>query len=707
MSQNGKGGLQFLHNVMDRGSRYFDVLMAVVVVMILSLMIIPVPPPVVDLLIAVNFAVSMLLLMLAMYVPNILQFSTFPAMLLVTTLFRLSLSITTTKLILLEAHAGDIIFTFGNFVVGGNFIVGVVIFLIITIVQFIVVTKGAERVAEVSARFTLDAMPGKQMSIDADLRAGAITQEEAKARRTVIEKENQLHGAMDGAMKFVKGDAIAGIIIVAINITAGIAIGTLQKGWEIGKAVTTYSILTIGDGLVSQIPALLICITAGIIVTRVSSEEEKALGGDVGQQLFAQPKALMIAAGFMFAFAMIPGFPKIPFMLLGVGATVGGYVKYRREQQQKLGISSLEHHDKRNLPAMAPAGSKAPVKRREDGDDFSVTVPLLMDVSAASQDVVDAETMNQELIRVRKALYHDLGVPFPGIHLRFNESLPEGTYKILLHEVPIAEGMFRAGHILVREKADTLKMLGIPFVEDKVFLKGLTPLWVPEARRGDLDKARVPYLIPTQVLTHHLSVIMKRYAGDFIGLQETKYLLEQMEAQFPEVVREVQRVLPVQKICEVFQRLVQEEISIRNLRSILQSLIEWGQKEKEAVLLTEYVRAGLKRYISYKFSRGQNILAVYLLEPNLEEKIRKAVRQTSAGSYLALDPLTVKNLLQAVRQEVGNIHDVNQRPALLTSLDVRRYTRKLIEQEFYEMPVLSHQELTEEITIQPMGRIAA
>jgi len=696
--------LSSVQNVLSKGTKYYDIIMAVVVVMILSMMILPVPPWLLDVLLAVNLSISMLLLMLSMYVPHILEFSTFPSMLLVTTLFRLSLNITTTRLILLEAHAGDIVYTFGNFVVGGNFIVGVVIFLIITIVQFVVITKGAERVAEVAARFTLDAMPGKQMSIDADLRAGNITQEEAKKRRSMIEKESQLHGSMDGAMKFVKGDAIAGLIITAINVTAGIAIGTLQKGWELGKAVTTYSILTIGDGLVSQIPALLISITAGMIVTRVGNEEEGgALGGDVGRQLLSQPKALMIAAGFLFAFALIPGFPKIPFMMLGLIAGVIGYANFQT-QHAPVAVQ----HDKRNLPAAAASGAKPALKqKRDDGDEFSVTVPLLMDVSAASQEVVDANAMNEELIRVRKALYHDLGVPFPGIHLRFNESLPAGQYKILLHEVPIAEGQFQVYCVLARERADSLRMLGIPFTEEKPFLRGLLPLWVPQDRVKDLEKAKVPYLAPTQVLTYHLSIILKRYAGDFVGLQETKYLLEQMDAQFPEVVREVQRVLPVQKITEVFQRLVQEEVSIRNLRTILQALIEWGQKEKEAVLLTEYVRASLKRYISYKFSRGQNILAVYLLEPSLEEKIRKAVRQTSAGAYLALEPMTVKALLTSVRKEVGDILESNQRPVLLTSLDVRRYTRKLIEQEFYELPVLSHQELTEEITIQPLGRIAA
>lgn len=688
------------------GKHYYDLILAVVIVGILSLMIMPIPTGLLDVLLAGNLAFAVLLLMLSLYVPNILQFSSFPSILLVTTLFRLSLNITTTRLILLKANAGDIIFTFGEFVVGGNFIVGVVIFLIITIVQFVVITKGAERVAEVSARFTLDAMPGKQMSIDADLRAGSITQEEATERRETVAKENQLYGAMDGAMKFVKGDAIAGLIITAINITAGILIGIIQKDWEVGKAVETYSILTIGDGLVSQIPALLISITSGMIVTRVSSGEGGALGGDIGGQLLAQPKALMIAAAFMAGFGLIPGFPIGPFMLLAALAGAIGFILHRGAAISEGVVEEIDVSDKRSLPAMAPAGAKKTPKPRDEGDEFSITVPLLIDVSADSQDVLDPHSMNDELIRVRRALYNDLGVPFPGIHLRFNESMAEGAYQIMLHEVPVAEGLIRGGSVLAREKANSLEMLNIPFTEDKAFIRNVPAIWVETEHREELEKAKMPFLEPTQVLTYHLTVVLKRYAGDFIGLQETKYLLDQMEKDFPELVREAQRVLPVQKITEIFQRLVQEEISIRNLRTILQSLIEWGQKEKEPVLLTEYVRAALKRYISYKFSRGQNILAVYLLEEGLEEEIRKAVRQTSAGAYLALEPRTVKAFLQSVRREVGNLSEGNQRPALLTSLDVRRYTRKIIEQEFPELPVLSHQELTEEITIQPLGRIS-
>lgn len=703
-------------NIITKVTRYNDVFLAALVVLVIGLMIIPVPPALLDMLIACNLAVSSFLLMMSLYIPNVLSFSTFPTLLLFTTLFRLALNITATRLILLHAHAGQIIFTFGNFVVAGNFIVGAVIFLIITIVQFVVITKGAERVAEVGARFTLDAMPGKQMSIDADLRAGAIDQETAKAKRATLERENQLYGAMDGAMKFVKGDAIAGLIIVSINIIAGISIGCLQKGMTIDKALKTYSILTIGDGLVSQIPALLIAITAGIIVTHVGAEEEEAkkgLGGEIGGQFLRQPKALLVAGGLLIALSLIPGFPKIQFLILAALAIGVGYTLTKTAKAEALanaGGKRLSAFSPTALPKGkkgAPGSSATSTTGKEGGsEDFSVTVPLMADVDATLQTVIDPEILNDELVKVRHALYQDLGVPFPGIHLRFNETLPTDVYRILLAEVPMAQGNFKRGYLLARERGENLATLGIPYIEDKPFLPNVPSVWVEEGLKDQLTAVGIGTMTIPQILTYHISFLLKRYAGDFIGLQETKFLLEKMEAQYPEVVREVQRVLPIQKITEVMQRLVQEEISIRNLRTILQALIDWGQKEKETVLLTEYVRSSLRRYISYKFSGGQNIISVYLLEPEVEETLRKAVRQTSAGNYLALDPATGKKLVENIKRQVGDITQMVQRPVILVSMDLRRYLRKLIELELYDLAVLSYQELTEEITVQPLGRIS-
>ncbi len=681
--------------IISQINRFNDIMLAVLAVMIISLMIIPINPSILDALLALNLTMSVTLLMMAIYIPSVLSFSTFPSLLLFTTLFRLALNITTTRLILVDAYAGEIIQTFGKVVIAGNFIVGAVIFLIILIVQFIVITKGAERVAEVAARFTLDAMPGKQMSIDADMKSGLIDMEQAKKRRSMLEKENQLYGAMDGAMKFVKGDAIAGLVITAINILAGLAIGILQKDMLIEKAVRTYSILTIGDGLISQIPALLISMTAGIIVTRVSTDEKVALGGEISKQVLAQPQALLIGGCMVAAFSLIPGFPKPQFLMLSAIMLGVGYTLVRKSKKPK---------GKRSMGVGADA-QKGAGKGADSGEEFSITVPLMVDVAHGVKDSIEPEILNDELIEIRKALYQDLGVPFPGIHLRFNGALEGGVYRIMLQEVPMAEGVLKAGFVLAREKRETLEMLNIPIEEEKPFLPNIASFWVEESFIPSLEKASIRYLGASEILSYHLSFVLKKYAGEFVGIQETKYLLDNMDANFPEIVREVQRVLPVQKITDVLQRLVQEGISIRNLRAILQSLIEWGQKEKDPVLLAEYVRSSLKRYISYKFSAGQNILPVYIFQPDVEEEVRKAVRQTSAGSYLALNPTTAKRLIESIKKEMGDISMVDNKPVLLTAMDVRRYLRKLIEKELYEVPVLSHQELTEEITVQPLGRI--
>jgi type III secretion protein V len=679
-------------------TRYNDIFLAILVVSIISLIVLPMPTPLVDGLIATNLGLAVTLIMLAMYIPSALSLSTFPSILLFTTLFRLALNITTTRLILLDADAGKIINTFGNFVVAGNFIVGGVIFLVITIVQFLVIAKGSERVAEVAARFTLDAMPGKQMSIDADLRAGVIDMDEAKRRRGNVERESQLYGAMDGAMKFVKGDAVAGIIITAINILGGIAVGVLQKGMEIDGAVQTFSILTIGDGLVSQIPALFISITAGIIVTRVSSEEPGHLGGEIGVQVLRQPKALVLGGVVILAFALVPGFPKMQFVVLGTFVGAVGFLIRRAavpEGEEAKGF----------LPAMAPAGGKRAPGRAVEGEEFAVTVPLLIDVAASIQEAIRPRELNEELVKVRKALYFDLGVPFPGISLRFNDALDGGVYVILVQEVPMSQGRIAPGRLFVRETEENLRILGIEYETGGGFLPDLPTVWVDEGLRDRLDRAAIPFMEPTRILIYHLSFLLKRHAAEFIGLQETKYLMDRMEERYPELVRESQRVLPVQKIAEVFQRLVQEEISIRNLRTILQALIEWGQKEKDVILLTEYVRMSLGRYISYKYSAGRNILGVYLFDPDVEETVRKAIRQTTGGSYLALDPRAARDLVAAIRKEVGDLAGTAQKPVILTAMDVRRYVKKLIELEIPDLPVLSHQELDREITIQPLGRI--
>ncbi|WP_419537104.1 type III secretion system export apparatus subunit SctV [Endozoicomonas sp.] len=678
-----------------------DLVLAGLLVSIIGLIILPMPTPLVDFLIALNMGISTILLMTSIYLKSPLEFSSFPGVLLITTLFRLALSITTTRLILLQADAGEIVYTFGNFVVGGNLVVGIVIFLIITIVQFLVITKGSERVAEVSARFSLDGMPGKQMSIDADLRAGAIEMEEAQRRRELVTKESQLFGSMDGAMKFVKGDAIAGLIIIFVNITAGVAIGT-GNGMTGGEALQLYAILTVGDGLISQIPALLISITAGIIVTRVSNEDAKDLGNEIGSQLTDKPKALMVGGALLLGFALIPGFPTLTFMMLAAAIGGGGYFLMKKVEKTRA------QEEDGGIPAMA-AATETPSEaksRLDQQEEFTQTLPLIIDVPTSIQKTLNTSSLNEELLKVRKALYMDLGVPFPGIHLRFNDSMEENSYTILLQEVPVASGHFKPGFLFVRESNDHLDMLKIPYEIGDNFLPSLDSLWVNENQKDKLERNNVNFMDSPKIMTYHLAHVLKKYAEDFVGIQETRYLLEKMESSFGELIKEVQRLLPVNKITEIFQRLVSEDISIRNLRSILQSLVVWGHKEKEVVQLTEYVRSSLKRYISYKYSNGKNMLPVYLLDQDVEDTIRSGIRQTSAGSYLALDPSTSAQFVENVKHSVGKIGHLEHKPVLITSMDIRRYVRKLLELEVYDLAVLSHQELTEEITVQPLGRIS-
>ncbi len=680
-----------------------DLVVAAAIVMVVFMMIIPLPTSLVDILIAINMSVASILLMVSLYLPSPLAFSSFPSVLLITTLFRLGISIATTRLILLNGDAGHIIYTFGFFVVGGNLVVGLVVFLILTVVQFIVITKGAERVSEVAARFSLDAMPGKQMSIDGDMRAGAINMEEAKRRRFLVEKESQLYGAMDGAMKFVKGDAIAGLIIVAVNLIGGIIIGMLQKDMTAGDAMRAYSVLSIGDGLISQIPALFISICAGMIVTRVSSVDggPSNVGKDIGEQIFAQPRALIIGSAIMLGLGFVPGMPTTVFFFIATVIGILGYVLLTRRDEIIKAQKSIEQKDaEKAAGAAGAADSKA-----EDDREFAPTVPLILEVSKDLDQTFSTTVLNDELIKIRRALYLDLGVPFPGIQLRYTDRLPEETYVIQLNEVPISQGNLKPRHVLVRENKKTLQTLNIDFIEGESFLGGIATIWVREELEPTLTQANITCMRITQILTYHLATILKKYATDFLGIQESKALLTSMEAKFPDLIKEIMRVMPIQKIAEILQRLVSEDISIRNIRTVVEALIEWGQKEKDSVLLTEYVRTALKRQISHKFAQEKNSLPAYLFSPTVEDMVRNAIRQTSAGSYLALDPQSSKRLVANIKKTIGDVQSVAKKPVLLTSMDIRRYIRKLIEQDMYEIPVLSYQELTQDVTVQPLGRV--
>ncbi|WP_164503537.1 type III secretion system export apparatus subunit SctV [Pleionea sediminis] len=704
-----------MKNLLANLSQRSDLALAVLLIAIIFMMVLPLPTEMVDGLIAFNFAIAVLLLMLSVYMKSALEFSAFPAILLLSTLFRLALSVTTTRLILMDGDAGEIITTFGNFVVGGNLVVGMIIFLIITIVQFLVITKGAERVAEVSARFSLDALPGKQMSIDGDMRAGVLDIEEARDKRESLNKESQLFGSMDGAMKFVKGDAIAGLIIIIINIFGGILIGVAQLDMSTGEALEVYSILTIGDGLIAQIPALFISITAGMIVTRVSSnadddEKDTHLGNDIGSQITAHPKAMYVSSALLAGFAIIPGFPTIVFIFLSLLLGVSGFWLSRKARKSSESSQSLPEILAKNSGSAAAASKeskKASARQAAQGsDDFSLTIPLLVDVATGLETVLDATELNAALAQVRKALYLDLGVPFPGVHLRFNDNLKESEYCILHQEIPVSTGKLLAGCVLVTETVEALELAEIEFTEEDPFLPGTKSIWVAKEYLHKLEDNNLSYMTLDRVVTYHLAFVLRRYAEEFIGIQESRYLLDKVEPHFGELVKEAQRVIPIQRISEVFQRLVSEEVSIRNLRVILESLVEWGQKEKDVVQLTEYVRGGLKRQICFKYSSGSTVLPTYLLEQGLEEEIRGAIRQTSAGYYLALDPGIAKKMVDRIMELVGDLKLMERRPVLLVAMDIRRYVRKLIESDVYDLPVLSFQELTKDINVQAIGRIS-
>jgi type III secretion protein V len=690
-----------------------DLTLVLLMVAVIAMMILPLPTFLVDLLIGSNLALSFMMLMMAMYVGSPLEFSSFPTMLLFTTLFRLGLNITTTRLILLQADAGEIIFTFGEFAVGGNFIVGAVVFIIITIVQFVVIAKGAERVSEVGARFTLDAMPGKQMSIDADLRAGVITMADAQARRDVVSRESQMYGAMDGAMKFVKGDSIAGLIVAAVNIVAGTLIGVTQNGLTAGESLQLYGILTIGDGLVSQIPSLLVAISAGILVTRgggkpkvqaqepssSSLDEESNVGAQIGAQIFAQPKAIMVAGGLVLLFALVPGFPKpqlltLAAILLAVGRGL------RAISEAPVEISTPKALNQAAQPA-APAGPKAAAAR----DEFAPVVPIILDFSAALGDNLDYDTLNEELSGLRRALYLDLGVPYPGVNLRPNPQLEGLVYILEINEIPLSRGVLEKGAVMVRETVENLKLFNVAAFKGVDFIPGLPSVWVKDADVPLLTLAGVSHLTHARIVSYHLSLALSRYASLFVGLQETKRLLDKMEERSPDLVRELTRLLPIQRLAEILQRLVQERISIRDLRSVMEALIEWAPKEKDVIMLVEHVRGALKRQISYALASGLNLLPAIVLDPAAEETIRKAIRQTSSGAFLALSPESSKYFLASVKAAYQKYQGRDAKPVLLASLDIRRYVRRLVETDFYDLPVISYQEITPEITVQPIDRI--
>jgi len=701
--------LNKLTQIANAASKKVEIVVAFFIIAIVFMMIIPLPIWLVDILIALNISISCLLVILSLYLAGPLAFSTFPAVLLLTTLFRLALEIATTRLILLDGDAGHIVEAFGQFVVGGNLVVGLVIFLILTVVQFLVITKGSERVAEVSARFTLDAMPGKQMSIDNDLRSNVINGDEARRRRNDLARESQLFGAMDGAMKFVKGDSIAGIIIVFINLLGGVAIGVLMNDLTAAASLRKYAILSIGDGLIAQIPSILISLTAGMIITRVSnsasqgSSAQTNVGKEMLEQVFSQPRSLYIAAGAMLMFAAIPGMPYIIFIILA--AITSGIAFFSIRIKEKATSGKKTSQTKRVQPKDEHGQVVDIVK------DAKTFVPIREYVITFNDKWARPAPAHPDIIEIinhirtaKNQLVQDFGFLMPKIHVDFSPSVPEDKYIFQIYETPTLSGTLRIGKYLALQNQSVLEALNIEFEICDNEPIGTTQLWINAKDLTKLSEAGGKAKAFEEVLTQRLLDSFLRTCKQFFGIEEMQRVSVGMDEIMPELSKELQRSIPIPKITEVFQRLCAERVAVRNVRQIYETLVEWGQKERDPVVLTEYVRMTLRRQICHQFSKN-GMLAAFLLTPETEETIRAAIRQNSHGSFLALDPPIAKQFLQKVASAYQEyIYDIVP-PVILASQDIRRYVRKLIEDEYFTIPVLSFSELSQDMKVQPIGKI--
>lgn len=685
-------------------SKYSDLLLAGLVVTVMGMIVIPLPHQLLSILLIVNLTLGIIILLVSLYITESLRIASFPSILLIATLFRLALNVSSTRLILTDGNAGEVIAKFGEFVVRGDPIVGGIIFLILTLINFIVVTKGAERVSEVAARFTLDAMPGKQMSIDADLRAGIINIEQALERRSHLQRESQLYGAMDGAMKFVKGDAIAGIIIILVNIIGGLIIGVTRFDMSINESVAVFTILTIGDGLVQQIPALIISVSAGIVVTRVTSESEGSnLGREMVTQITAYPKALIIATIVLLMMAFT-GLPTVPFIIV---ATVLGTISFFLVKSRQKMVKEVMERPKEEVVRKA-------VKKHGDVLPFIMPSPISLEVGNAIIPFVDDKQdggrfINELIPLLRHGLYYELGVNFPGVQVRGQtiDMEPE-AYVININEVPVAQGKIVPSCILVGEPLEQLKLFNITGTETIHPIDGSVVTWISAEHKDVAVQAGFRMWDIAEYLILHLSHALRKHAHEFLGVQEVQTMLTELEKTHPALVKElVPKVITLLQLTEIFQRLVQEDIAIRDLKTVFATLAQWGEIERDTLMLTEHVRAGLRRYVTHKYAGSANQLAVYLLDPEVEDMVKNSIRRTEKGNYLALDPEITQELIEAVGKEIAShpFPPGARPPVILTIAEIRRYFRKIIELEFPQLSVLSYQELSENLRIQPIARV--
>ncbi|MDY6863676.1 MAG: flagellar biosynthesis protein FlhA [Thermodesulfobacteriota bacterium] len=669
-----------------------DIFLTMGVVGILIIMIIPIHPNLMDVLFAFNITLSLIVLMISMYTIKPLDFSVFPSLLLILTLFRLSLNIGSTRLILIHGNesssaAGEIIKAFGSFVVGGNYVVGLVIFFILVIINFVVITKGAGRIAEVAARFTLDAMPGKQMSIDADLNAGLINEAEARQRRSLISKEADFYGAMDGASKFVRGDAIAGILITLINIVGGLGIGTLQKGMTIMKATQNYTLLTVGDGLVSQIPALVISTSAGIIVTRAASESN--LGRDVTLQLLVHPRAIFIVSIILMILALTPGLPTTPFFVLSAISSGLAFVILKTKEQD---VSSVEEK-----PADEREESKIEILPPLDILELEISYNLI--------PLVDIEGKGDLLDRIkniRQQFALDMGLIIPPIHIRDNLQLKPNQYSILLKGNEVAKGEVMVDHTLAMNPGSIKEeIIGIATTEPAF---GLPAIWIKDE---DKDRAQVlGYTLadPSTVIVTHLMEIIKNHAYELLGRQEVQQLIDKIKETHPKVVEElIPGILTLGDAHKVLQNLLKEQIPIRDLLTIFEALADWAPFTKDTLVLTEYVRQALSRTITKLYQSPDGTISVVNLDQKLEDDLTKTIQHTDQGSYLAVEPNFIRKILTKLNQVLESFSPIESQPVILCSPVLRPHFKGLINRFIQSVIVLSPNEITPEIQIKSIG----
>jgi len=671
--------------------RLSDLVVVAAVVLVVVMMVLPLPPFVLDLLLAVNISLSLLILLIAMNVRQALEISVFPSLLLITTLFRLALSVSSTRLILLTGNPGRIIIAFGDFVVGGNYVVGFVIFLILVIVQFIVITKGSERVAEVAARFTLDAMPGKQMSIDADLNSGLISEAEARHRRQLIAREADFYGAMDGAAKFVKGDAIAGIIILIIDLLGGLAIGMLQKGLDLSTALSRYALLTVGDGLVSQIPALLISTATGIVVTRGASENN--LGSDVTQQLFSHYRVLVTAAVVVAVFGFVGGLPKLPFLALA--AAFGGLavaVK-RAEQGQELEEETVLEQQRLEE-----------ARKPESVVSLLQVDPIEMEIGYSLIPLVDEGQGGDLLDRIsmiRRQCAIELGILVPVIRIRDNLQLNPDEYVVKIKGIQVGRGELMVNHYLAMDAGGvTEEVSGIPTTEPAF---GLKALWVDAATRERAEYAGYTVVDPPTVLATHLTEIIRTHAHELLGRQEVKTLLDGARENYSAVVDElVPDLLTVGEVQKVLQNLLREGVPIRNLVTILETLADMAPVTRDVDYLTEYVREALSRQICQMYQES-GVLTVLTLSPEWEEVIADSVEHTDRGLAVSLDPRLLQELYGALGQALEE--HIMPYPLILVSPQIRMALKRLTERAIPRLIVLSYNEISPDVQVNAAGMV--